>query len=73
MTPERADEIVAHLVGSCQSIESCLDTDEDVHDAVLIARIGENIFNCTACGWWCENEEMSDAEDGPQCIECAEG
>ena len=72
MKLERAHEIVAGLTGSCQSIEDCLEPGESFDDELLCETIDENIFNCTCCGWWCENEEMAECEDGPMCHTCHE-
>ena len=69
---ERAQEIVSQLTGSCQDVQSALHDGEDEYDPVLVEVLDDNIFNCAVCGWWCENEEMSDDEDGPKCNDCAE-
>lgn len=44
--------------------------EEDVY-MPWIEAFGE-IFNCVACGWWCESSEMADPDggDGPICAEC---
>jgi len=73
MNRERANDIVAALVGSAGSIEACLNEGESADDAVLIEAIDDSIFNCVVCGWWCELEEMADADEGPQCNDCHEG
>lgn len=71
MNKERAHEIVAQLTGSAQTLQAALRDGEDEYDPVLVEAIDDAIFNCTTCGWWCENEEMAESDDGPQCMECA--
>lgn len=68
-------KVIDHLQGTCtESIETALETlypgmeESDLsgedHDD-----IANQIFNCEACGWWCEAHEQT---DGGYCEDCKE-
>ncbi len=75
MTPERADEIVHQLLGTCRGIDELLDEGEDPYDDVLTGAIDAEIFCCDDCGWWCEiceaNVEESAKRNNDVCTDCA--
>ncbi len=75
MTPERCQEVVYQLLGTCASIESFLNDGEDAMDRDLTEAIDAEIFCCDECGWWCEtceaDEGASAAASNDICQDCA--
>lgn len=76
-TPQRLDEIVHSLQGTCQSLEDALseEDDEDESDIQLTDYIDQEIFLCPVCNWWCERSEGNEdpAQDEDVCDDCFEG
>lgn len=77
LTNEQVDELIAHLQGSCKSLdEGCQDMfekDEDVLTSEQLLRIDQEIFHCATCGWWYEiSEESGSDESDLICNDCAE-
>ena len=69
---EMADEAAASLIGTCQSIASLGEEYKTLEmNGEFCARLDEQVFECTQCGWWCGQEEMADNDDWV-CQECAE-
>lgn len=71
MTPERAQQIVAQMLGTCHSVSHFLEDGEDENDNVLIEAIDAEIFCCASCEWWCELSEARENENGDDvCEDC---
>src|SRR6266403_394693 len=76
LTEEQALSIVNDLRGTCGNLDMEIQDrlgngvgTEDL-DTKSLNLIDEHIFNCEVCGWWCDNDEMS--EDHGVCEECFE-
>lgn len=75
MTPERAQQIVADMTGTCMSVDHFLEDGEDANDPVLAEAIDSEIFCCSCCEWWCELNEAALDKDGDSkdcCTDCDE-
>ena len=79
--PEEPIDVLAYVVealrGQCQ--ESLLNVLERIEletledDKNFTSALDEEVFECTACNWWCETSEMNDDDDGqPVCDDCAD-
>jgi hypothetical protein len=79
--PEELVDVAAHVAeelrGQCQ--HNLLDVLERIGhpeletDQAFCDAIDQEVFLCTCCGWWCEQSEAGEDNEGgePQCDECA--
>lgn len=72
----KLEGLVDYLLGTCQSLDSGLNTilglefeDLTIEDLYFI---DDRTMNCSECGWWVETYYM-DEEEGDICEDCAEG
>jgi REP element-mobilizing transposase RayT len=88
LTTEEIDQIIDFLQGSCNSldvaIELCIEEDgvhglSDIqNDMELFNRIDHSIFECSQCGWWCENGDWITEEhpnydpNAETCTQCGD-
>lgn len=73
MTPERAQQIVADMTGTCMDVETFLQEGEDALDPILVEAIDSEIFCCSCCEWWCELSEIATDVEGNAkdcCTDC---
>ena len=72
-------KVIDHLQGTCMNtVASALSElyddimfEEDLTDEDLAA-IDNELFNCTACGWWCETSEQSLNTSEQMCLDCVD-
>ena len=69
------EEIIFHLLGTCQSLDHALESHEATHladDMAFLHNLDNQIFNCTCCNWWCGLEEAEiNPESGEDiCSDC---
>lgn len=67
MTPERIEEIIDDLRGTCKSIDNVLEDGEDPMDPELTDAIDNAIFCCVVCEWWCDLDEANASPQGDVC------
>lgn len=69
-------DVIDELRGSTGSLsEACAERDLSDMDDDVTAMVDNQIFECTACGWWCGIEEESSEDVGHDewiCSQCAE-
>lgn len=76
ITNSDLEVVVSSLVGTCNSLQECLQSlygiNEDELSQENCLYIDENIFCCVDCGWWCYQSEMTNDEDCDEwaCNEC---
>jgi len=69
------DEIIDSLTGTCESLDSILDRHnllyENLNDEHF-SEIDSRIFQCTNCGWWCEQYENHEHPESGEwiCDDC---
>lgn len=63
MTPERTQEIIEQLRGTCKGIHEVLNNNEE-ETLELCQAIDTELFCCSQCEWWCELSEESNIEGG---------
>lgn len=80
MTDEKKakiEELISRLRGSCDSMTTvCEDLDLDDMDSEVCAAVDDEIFCCSACGWWCDQSEEASEDAGlPEwtCRDCVGG
>ena len=68
-------KIIDGLNGTCDGLHSHLDRvgREDLADnETFTAMLDDQIFECSECGWWCEQGEANDIGTGEDaCNDCA--
>lgn len=73
----KLQEVVDCLQGTCQTLETALDSCEvdHVHRENVMGRLLEEgeIFCCDACGWWCDTDELHNMADRELCNDCHKG
>lgn len=71
-----AEQIAYDLNGTCDSLQAALERREwDGYDNVseFCDTLDSIVFECTCCGWWLEQSEMSEDPDHDwECCQCAE-
>lgn len=65
----KAQEAIDHLRGTCEPLYQNFEEYQD--EQLFCDLLDDAIFECTCCGWWCEQP----AEDNPEtgewiCDEC---
>lgn len=65
------------LQGSCEMLDSTIsqiypNMDEDDLTEDELGDIGQDIFRCDSCGWWCDISENIEAEGEMICNDCGE-
>ncbi len=72
ITSDKIDELVDHLQGTTDTLGCGCETigvDEDDLSSENLEQIDNAIFNCSACGWWCDISENV-GEDDMICADC---
>jgi hypothetical protein len=72
LTPPQINVIVDDLTGTPHdlgdTIQELTGLPLDQIDLTSLEEIDARVFQCEACGWWCEVGEMGDSED--VCMDC---
>lgn len=57
----KIDELIERLRGTCDSLDvRAEELGLDPMDTELCARVDQEIFCCTICGWWCDQDEADE-------------
>lgn len=64
--------LVDELTGTCDSQPAWVA--DHPQELEILDALGEEIFCCPVCGWWCGTDELNTPEDGEdeRCDQCAE-
>lgn len=64
----RADALAAEIQGTANSIP-----EELLSDQPMLEALDQLIFECSECGWWCEQGEANEGPNGEDiCDDCSE-
>lgn len=72
-----AEKVAEQIQGTCESLDGVCERmgfEGAFNVQEFCNRLDMLVFECTACGWWCEISEMSEDEAHDwQCSDCARG
>lgn len=69
---ELAERLYGELVGTCDTMPDWVDEHEQ--EAEIKEAFDQLAFQCTTCGWWCDQGEASGELNGEdECSDCYEG
>lgn len=67
-------KIIDDLNGSSESLANHLariDREELQDVEAFTDMLDDQLFECAACGWWCEQAEAQASDDGDVCNDCS--
>lgn len=67
----RVAEVVEQLQGQCTLSLADVATEAECNDIAFCREVDDQIFECEACGWWCEISDLAEVDSDEQyCQDC---